>query len=311
MHKFIALAAFCLTGSVFAQSMCEVNLVNARGQVIQTYQSNDSYDGCKEGMKSCRFEIRQRGGVGRLNCVRAARIANPVPTPQPRPLPTPQPVPGRHVASRRLLQNGESVYLGSRIVTVIAASMDGRYVVRDSFGSVTNHVERSQLSVTTGCTYDVCVGQEIILNTRKVTVVGLTYGDNFLVRDSFGSVTNNIERSQLSVITGCAYDVCVGQEIILNTRKVTVIGITYGNDFVVRDSFGSVSTNIARDSMAILSGCIRHPHQAQICVGDQVLTRSNSYSTVIGLLNNGLVVLRDSFGNITPTVDPSNLIITR
>jgi hypothetical protein len=89
MKRIILAAALCLTSSAFAQ-ICEVNMVDNRTmRVLKTFRAYDNNDDCKDAMKDCRFEIRQRNQVGLADCVRVG--SRPTPPRQPQPIPRQQP----------------------------------------------------------------------------------------------------------------------------------------------------------------------------------------------------------------------------
>lgn len=278
MKKMLLAAAMTLTAaSAFAQYSsyrCEVDMVDLRtNRIITTIRATDMNDGCKEGMKACRLEIRQRGLLNRADCVRATET-NPgpqIPGPQnPYPYPDTNPYPGPQTGydARRLINNGESVILNNtaRYVTVMGVSFNGLYAVRstDGWNTISNNIRREELSVTNGCNLNLCVNDSVI-NTqtaRYVTVVGLSYDDKFVTKSTDG-----------------------------------------WNTLVSRND---------RTLLAETKGCISSRY-AQICVGNQVINQQNRYSTVVGVQLDGRVVLKSSDGwnTLTPNVDPSHLVITR
>ncbi len=85
----LAAAMTMMSASAFALQ-CEVDMVDSRtNRLITTIRAYDYGDGCKEGMKECRKEIRILGLLGRADCVRAT-VKNPYPNPRPNPWPNPE-----------------------------------------------------------------------------------------------------------------------------------------------------------------------------------------------------------------------------
>jgi hypothetical protein len=180
MKKMILAAALCLSGSVFAQ-VCEVNMVDNRtNRILSSFRAYDGGDGCKEGMKQCRFEIRQRGLLNQADCIRRNSYPNPNPNPYPYPNPTPNPVPGSYDAQRPLNRN-DSAIMNNRYVDVIGVAFNGTYSVQttDAWRTVSNGVRREQLSVTRGCNLNLCVNDSVIdtKNNRYMKVVGLMFNN--------------------------------------------------------------------------------------------------------------------------------------
>lgn len=165
------------------------------------------------------------------------------------------------------------------------------------------------------------IGETVYYNNRIATVLGAGYNNQYAIRttDSWGSTTtrNGVRREDLSITNGCNQNICVNSSIInVSTgRSGTIVALTYNNSFVVRttDSWGSsVTTTLSRQYVAETQGCTSGYNQ--ICVGYQVLTRTNRYGTIIGIQADGRVVVRttDSWGStVTQTnVNPSELVIT-
>lgn len=276
MKKMILLAAITISSSAFA-NICRVDMVDNRTNArIASFTAYDDADGCKEGMKQCRLEIRQRNLLNRADCIRRNSgptypnpnpnpYPNPNPNPYPNPNPNPNPNPG-YGDARRVLMNGEKVIYNNQFVTVVGRSMSNSYAVRsmDVWNTISNNVRRENLSVTNGCNGDICANERVI-NIRSlqyVNVVGLSYHDSF---------------------------------------------ITQSNDV-----WNTLTSNVDRWSLAITTGCINN-YYSSICVGNQVIDRHNRYATVAALQIDGKVVLKSSdvWSTLTPNVDPRNLVITR
>lgn len=155
-------------------------------------------------------------------------------------------------------------------------------------------------------------GEKVVYNRQIMTVIGTNFNGLTAVRDSYGFNTNNIPRERLSVTSGCNLGICAGATVInLNSRQsVTVRGLGYNDTFAVSDSYGFITEGLGRNNIAETSGCISN-YYAQICTGNQVLTRHNQYMTVAGIQLDGKVVLKDSYGFLTVNVDSSDLVIVR
>ncbi len=277
MKGLFLLAAIAISAPAMA-NICEVDMVDLRSnRLITRIRSNDFGDGCREGMKACRLEIRQRGLHGRADCVRIeGRFPDPDsrplpdydPNPRPRPRPDqdnyPRPLPNS--PARRQISVGESVIFQNRYVTVAGVSFNGLFAVRSSDGryTVMSNIPREQLSVTNGCNLGLCAGAKVIdvVSARYVSIAGLSFYDRFITLSEDGRYT--------------------------------------------------LSGEIDRQQLAETSGCISSRY-AQICVGNQVIDQFNRYATIAGIQLDGRVVLLSTDGRYTLTtnVDPSRLVITR
>ena len=163
-------------------------------------------------------------------------------------------------------------------------------------------------------------GESVIMNSsaKYVTVAGVSFNGLFAVRstDGWNTITNNVSREQLSVTNGCNMNLCVNDSVIniSTARYVTVVGLSYSDRFVTKstDGWNTLTTNQERRLLAETKGCISSRY-AQICVGNQVINQQNRYSTVVGVQQDGRVVLKstDGWNTLTTNVDPTNLVITR
>ncbi len=257
MKKMNLLAALTLSGSAFA-NMCEVDMVRTSNNRREaTFRSYDGQDGCKEGMKQCRLEIRQRGELGRLDCVRRNSGQNPNPYPNPNPNPNPYPNPYPSTDARRMLMNGEKVVYNNQFVTVVGRSMSDSYAVRsmDVWNTIINNVRRENISVTNGCNGDICANQSVI-NIRTlqyVNVVGLSYYDSFVTQsnDVWNTLTSNVDRSSLAITNGCTNNyyarICVSDQVIDRyNRYATVAGIQINGKVVLKslDVWNTLTVNV-------------------------------------------------------------------
>ncbi len=277
MKGIFLLAAIAVSAPAFA-NICEVDMINLRNNsLITRIRANDFGDNCREGMKACRLEIRQRGLHGRADCVRIeGRFPDhdprplpdyePIPRPRPRPDQDHYPRPQPSSDARRPIGIGESTIFQNRYVTVAGVSFNGLFAVRstDGWNTITNNIPRDQLSVTNGCNLGLCANDSVIdvASARYVTVVGLSFSDRFITKST--------------------------------------------------DGWNTLSGQIDRRQLAETKGCISS-HYAQICVGNQVIDQSNRYMTVVGIQVDGRIALRstDGWNTITTNVDPSRLVITR
>lgn len=279
MKRMILALALTVSSSAFA-NLCEVDMVDNRTRrLITSFRSYDFNDGCKEGMKACRLEIRQRGLLGRADCERRGSYdPYPYPQPQPQPEPYPYPYPDTNPRPdydvRRPLRSGEEVYHQSRRATVVGVGYNGTYAIRTTDiwnNSVTlSNIFRDALSVTSGCNNTLCVNDSVISlnsnsNGKNARVLALSTDNRFVIEttDIWNNtiIQSSVDRSQLADTKGCAFG------------------------------------------------------RTQICVGERVLTSSNREGTVIGIQSNGYVVLRttDIWNNsiIQTNVNPETLYSTR
>lgn len=265
MKRMILAAALSLTTSAFAQ-ICEVDMIDIRTQrFITSFTAYDYNDGCKEGMKACRLEIRQRGQVGRADCVRVGNT-NPVPTPVPRPepYPQPQPYPSPSYDARRPLQVNESVIYANRFYVVAGISFNGLYTLRstDGWNTISSNIGRENLSVVNGCDQNICTTESVI-NTnsqRYVKVIGISFNSNFVTQstDGWNTIESNVERLRLAKTEGCVYgryvQICVGNQVINSyNRYMDVIGIQLDGKVVLRstDGWNTISANVDPSSLAV------------------------------------------------------------
>lgn len=161
-------------------------------------------------------------------------------------------------------------------------------------------------------------GESAIMNSRYVTVVGVSFQGLYAVRstDGWNTITNGVRREALSVTNGCAYTTCVNDSVIdINTaRYVTVVGIAFDERVTTKstDGWNTLVSGIETRNLAATKGCINSRY-AQLCVGNQVINNMNRYSTVVGIQQDGRVVLKSSDGwnTLSTNVDPSSLVVTR
>lgn len=282
MKKMILAAAMTLTAaSAFAQynARCEIGLTSRTGQVLATFRSMNS--DCYEALKECRKEIRMnpRYQVNVNDCVEITRQGPTNPGPS-NPYPNPNPNPGPQYPGPQ--------YPGPQ------TGYDARRMINQ--------------------------GESVIMNStaRYVTVAGVSFQGLFAVRstDGWNTITNNVQRESLSVTNGCNLNLCVNDSVInvSTARYVTVVGLSFDDRFVTKstDGWNTLATNQDRRLLAETKGCISSRY-AQICVGNQVINQQNRYSTVVGVQQDGRVVLKSSDGwnTLTTNVDPTNLVITR
>ncbi len=277
MKGILLLAAIAISAPAFA-NICEVDLIDLRSnRLISRIRADDFGDNCREGMKSCRFEIRQRGLHGRADCVRVeGRFPDrdnrplpdydPIPRPNPRPLPDYDQRPIPSSAARRLINNGETVIYANRYFRVLGVSFDGRFALQsmDGYNTISNNIPREQLSVTNGCNLGICVSETTIQTTsaRYARVVALSFNDQFVTQSM--------------------------------------------------DGYNVLSSNVDRRQIAETKGCVSSSY-AQVCVGNQVIDQFNRYMTVVGVQLDGRVVLRstDGYNVLSANIDPTRLVITR
>lgn len=161
-------------------------------------------------------------------------------------------------------------------------------------------------------------GESAIMNSRYVTVVGVSFQGLYAVRstDGWNTITNGVRREALSVTNGCAYTTCTSDSVIdINTaRYVTVVGISFDERVTTKstDGWNTLVSGIETRNLAATKGCINSRY-AQLCVGNQVINNMNRYSTVVGIQQDGRVVLKSSDGwnTLSTNVDPSSLVVTR
>lgn len=161
-------------------------------------------------------------------------------------------------------------------------------------------------------------GESAVYRNQIVTVIGASYSGSYAVRanDVWNTITNGVRRDELSVMNGCNLRLCTSDSVInISTATfVKVIALSSNNTFVTQaqDVWNTIASNVDRSRLADTKGCINSRY-AQICVGNQVINNQNRYSTVVGIQQDGRVVLKasDVWNTITPNVDPLNLIITR
>lgn len=277
MKLMLLAAAMTVSASAFAQ-MCEVDMVDHYNRVIKTYRAYDMNDGCKEGMKACRKATRTDVRYQGFDCVRANQTPapqpnpypnpNPNPRPNPRPNPYPTPVPNPYpgqIDARRMLNSGESAIMNNTFVTVIGVNFNGLYSVKasDYWNTVTNNVKRENLSVTNGCSQDLCTGESVIQVSpvKYAAVVGLSFNGDFVVQanDYWKTISSNISRQNLAKTTGCISSyyaqICTGNTVVDNlNRYAVVVGIQPNGRVVLKaqDYWETLTANVDPSSLVVV-----------------------------------------------------------
>lgn len=254
MKKILLLALTGLSFSSFAQ-ICQVDMVDRYHRVIRQFTAYGD-ESCFEGMKECRKTIRMDVRYSDADCVRTG-MRNPPPVPTPVPVPTPRPVPVSD--NKRMVNPGESVFYFNKIQTVVGMSMNGLYTLKDSYGFMTNGVSRVDISVTAGCSLDLCVNDSVFsLSSNKfVKVAALTYMDQFITRDDYGFYSMTTDRYSLAVPKGCMMigngQICVNNTVVdsFNNYK-TVVALQQNGKVVLRDNFGFYTTNVDPMNLVIV-----------------------------------------------------------
>jgi hypothetical protein len=89
------LATLTLSAQAAHAYMCQVDLVDNRGRVVDSFRAQTDMNGaCRDGLRDCNREMRVRGIQGQ--CVTRNNPApnpNPYPNPNPNPYPNPNPNP--------------------------------------------------------------------------------------------------------------------------------------------------------------------------------------------------------------------------
>lgn len=258
MSKLFIAAVMSLSTSAFA-NVCHVDMVDTyTNRLIERFRSYDEFDGCKEGMKACRKEIRMRGLVNRADCLRDSIGPVPTPVPTPVPVPTPIPTPDYGRDARRHIQVGESVIMNSSYFTVLGTSFNGLYAVKNTWNQITNGVIRESLAVTSGCNIGLCVNDQVISlsSLSYVTVVGLEFDDRFVTKNTWNQLTSNEDRSNLAETKGCIQSyysqICVGNQVINQFNQYsTVVGLQMNGKVVLKNNWNQLTTNVEPSSLVI------------------------------------------------------------
>lgn len=161
-------------------------------------------------------------------------------------------------------------------------------------------------------------GESAIMNNRYVTVIGSSFQGLYAVRstDGWNTISNGVRREALSVTNGCAFNTCTSDSVIdiQSARYVTVVGISYDERITTKstDGWNTLVSGIETRNLAATKGCINSRY-AQLCVGNQVINNMNRYSSVVGIQQDGRVVLKSSDGwnTLSTNVDPGSLVVTR
>lgn len=162
------------------------------------------------------------------------------------------------------------------------------------------------------------INELVVYNNRYYVVVGKSFGGFYTLKtnDTWGTLSYNISRSQISLMKGCNLNLCVNESVIdVSTgRFLKITALSFDNRFVTQTdgTRATLTSNVDRQSLAETKGCISFRYD-QICVGDTVINSQNRYYTVAGIQDNGRVVLatNDSRRTISTNIDPINLTVTR
>ena len=102
MKKILFALLALMSASAFAYT-CRVDMVDRYGRVVDTFYAQTDYNGmCRDGLRDCNREMRQRGINGR--CETRNSYPNPNPNPYP-PYPNPNPNPPYGGVERYLRMN--------------------------------------------------------------------------------------------------------------------------------------------------------------------------------------------------------------
>lgn len=156
--------------------------------------------------------------------------------------------------------------------------------------------------------------ESVIYNNSYYKVIGTSFNGTLAIKSDWsGNITQGIRREEIAVTNGCGLTSCTGKSVI-NLSSVsysTVVGLRFNEGYVIKSDWSGNLTAVNENGIAATSGCTSAGWN-QICVGNQVLTQNNSYASVVGIQNDGRVVIKSDWsGNLTAHVDPRNLIITR
>jgi len=156
----------------------------------------------------------------------------------------------------------------------------------------------------------VVMGETVIVYNRRMRVEANS-GYWIYLRDQYG-FSSQSRREEIAVTSGCEADLCVGERVIntLSNKELTIVGLEFDGEYVGEDSYNFMTPNMNRMNIAKTTGCMGYGRDA-ICVGAQVIDRLNNYSTVIGLMMNGNLVIKSRYNFITSNVNPREVVITR
>ncbi len=156
------------------------------------------------------------------------------------------------------------------------------------------------------------INESVILSNQVQTVIGYAPNGTYALKDVYGYIKQNIRREDIAITADCSSDLCVNDSLIDTSKnqEVKIAGLEFDGQYVTKDVYGYLTSNNDRLKLAVKSGCVR-TNYTNVCVGNQVLDRSNQYKTVVAVQINGLIVLKDVYGYLTSNVNPNDLVITR
>ncbi len=210
-----------------------------------------------------------------------------------------------------------SLVVGQQVITIdtslqVTITIDegnGEFTVQDSSGNTYPDVPASDLAVQSGCTGNLCTGQQVVAQDTgsSETILALQSDGGFVVQDSSGNIRTNVYSNNLAVESGCNGNLCTGQQVIAEdtNTSVTIVAVQSDGGFAVQDASGNVRAGIQANDLAVESGC-----NGNLCVGQQVITIDTTLSvTVIAVQSDGGFVVQDASGNVYSAIQASDLAV--
>ncbi len=144
---------------------------------------------------------------------------------------------------QRSIESGETVIMTGNTFTVISSSGSTYLIKPEGNHKQSMSVDRSQIAITRGCSYDICVTDAVynLVSSRIEAVVGLTTEGELITKVQNEKINPNpIKLGDIAPAKGCSSNrlsqpICVGNTVqISDGRYVEVIAIQLNGTVVGR-----------------------------------------------------------------------------
>jgi hypothetical protein len=168
---------------------------------------------------------------------------------------------------QRSIENGETVIMAGNTFTVVSSKASSYLIKPEGNHKETVNVSRSQIAITRGCSYSICVTDAIynLLSSRVEAVVGLTTEGDLITKAQGESINPNpVKLGNIAPAKGCSSNrslqpICVGNTVQLSDGRFMEIlaiqldGAVVGRMNADRNYSAAVFANINPAEMVVVN----------------------------------------------------------